>query len=127
MTITPSKGFRALLRRVEVIIQQQVCTPALVSIKQICSVQTKIHDCIVLLGLLFLKKSHFQHSLGHGLWQVGLVHSADTEKRDRDAAQFLPWVFGFCLFFLFFKKTTGHLLHPIQQQEPVSCPRLSFA
>lgn len=86
MTITPSKGFRALLRRVEVIIQQQVCTPALVSIKQICSVQTKIHDCIVLLGFLFLKKSRFQCSLEHGLWQVDLVHCADTEKEDIDTA-----------------------------------------
>lgn len=95
MTITPSKGFRALLRRVEVIIQQQVCTPTLVSIKQICSVQTKIHDCIVLLGFLFLKKSHLRCSPGHGLWQVGLVCCADTEKEDRDAAQLLPCIFFF--------------------------------
>lgn len=53
MTITPSKGFCALLHRVEVIIQQQVCTPALVSVKQICSVQTKSHGDIVLTGFLF--------------------------------------------------------------------------
>lgn len=95
MTITPSKGFRALLRRVEAIIQQQACTPALVSIKQICSIQTRIHDCIALLGFLFLKVSHLQHSLGHRLWQVGLVCCADTEKRDTDAAQFLPSIFSF--------------------------------
>lgn len=95
MTITPSKGFHALLQRVEAIIQQQVCTPALVSIKQICSIQTRIHDCIVLLGFLFLKASHLQCSMGHGLWRVGLVCCADTEKRDSDAAQFLPCVFPF--------------------------------
>lgn len=95
MTITPSKGFRALLRRVEAIIQEQACTPALVSIKQICGIQTRIHDCIVLPGFLFLKESHLLHSLGHGLWQVGLVCCADTEKRDTDAAQFLPCIFYF--------------------------------
>lgn len=95
MTITPSKGFRALLRRVEVIIQQQVCTPALVSIKQICSIRTKIPDSLVLLGVEFLKKSYFQCSLGHGLGQVGLVCCSDTEKGDTDATQFL-----LCIFFL---------------------------
>lgn len=120
MTITPSKGFRALLRRVEAIIQQQACTPALVSIKQICSIQTRIHDCIALLGFLFLKVSHLQHSLGHRLWQVGLVCCADTEKRDTDAAQFLP-----SIFFSFKYKTIGYLPHPIQHSEVVSCPRFS--
>lgn len=90
MTITPSKGFCALLRRVEVIIQQQVCTPTLVSIKQICSVQGKIRDCIVL-GFVFLKQSPFQHSLG----QVGLVRCADTENTGTGAAQFLPCIFFF--------------------------------
>lgn len=89
MTITPSKGSPALFFRVEVIIQQQVCAPALVSIKQICSVQTKKNpDCIVLLGVLFLNNSHSQHSQGHVLLQVGRVRRARTGEGNRDAAWF---------------------------------------
>lgn len=95
MTLTPSKGFPALFFRVEVIIQQQVCTPALVSIKQICSVQTrkkKNHDCITLPGFLFLKNLYFQHSQGHTLPEVGCVRGTDTGEGDTDAAQFLPCI-----------------------------------